>query len=62
MIVDLPSLEQAKLSVQRALLGELTPACRVVSVAVTPGGVCVWVYHDGPVSEELEEDLDAAMT
>ncbi len=48
------------LSVQRALLGEVTPAMRAVAVELTPGHLRVRVYTDGESTAEarLEFDLE----
>jgi hypothetical protein len=58
----LPLLPQAKLSVMRAMLGEITPEMRAVTVEVNARHVTVRVYHDELASDELWDDFDAAMT
>jgi hypothetical protein len=55
-------LAEAQLSVVRALLGEITPEIRVVTVQTHMRAITVRVYAHGEVSDELLDDLDAAMT
>ncbi|MEP6999149.1 MAG: hypothetical protein ABI969_01640 [bacterium] len=55
-------LGSVKLSVVRALLGEITPAMRAVTVELNAELVTIRVYHDGVASDELWADLDAAST
>ena len=47
------------LSVQRALLGEITPGMRAISVRWNNQRICIRVYHDGPWATEDSEDFDA---
>ena len=54
-------IQQAQLSVQRALVGEITSQVRVVSVEVNARQITVRVYHHGAASDELWDDLDASM-
>ena len=44
------------LSVQRALIGEIIPAFRLISVEYSDAEIKIWVYHDGKInSDEIEE-------
>ncbi len=52
----------AKLSLQRALVGEITPEVRAVAVDVNMRQIIVRVYHNGSASDELFDDLDASMS
>jgi hypothetical protein len=51
----------AKLSVVRALLGEVTPCILAVSVDNRSGSLTVWVYTDRPMSPNEQEDFDACV-
>ena len=52
---------RVRLSLQRALLGEVTPNLRAVCVEVSPAEIHVWAYYDGPQSEAEEEDFDGSV-
>jgi hypothetical protein len=47
------------LSVQRALVGEITPEMRAVEVEISPKRVVVRVFTDGEAPESVREDFDA---
>lgn len=44
------------------MLGEITPEMRAVTVEVNVRQITVRVYHSGLASDELGDDIDAAMT
>jgi hypothetical protein len=48
------------LSVQRALLGEITPEMRAVEVEWSPERILLRVFTEGEASEEVREDFDAS--
>ncbi len=54
-----PTRASVLLSVQRALLGEITPGMRAVSVSWGRTSICIRVFHDGPWPPSVEEDFDA---
>lgn len=54
-------LIRVRLSLQRALLGEVTPNLRAVCVEVRPAEIHAWVHHDGPLSEQEEEGFDGSV-
>ena len=47
------------LSLQRALLGAITPNMRAITVEWSKTYIRIWVYHDGQFTEEAVEDFDA---
>jgi hypothetical protein len=49
------------LSLQRALLGEITPEMRAVAVQWSPDRIEIRIYTDGEASSETREDFDAAV-
>ena len=49
------------LSVQRALLGEITPEMRAVEVEWSPERILLRVFTEGEASEQVREDFDAAV-
>jgi hypothetical protein len=53
------SRTEVLLSVQRALLGEITPGMRAVRVEWNERLICIRIFHDGPWAQEIEEDFDA---
>jgi hypothetical protein len=55
-------LGEAQLSVMRAMLGEITPEIRSVTVEVNGRHIIVRVYHDGVAGDDLWDDFDSAMT
>jgi hypothetical protein len=48
------------LSLQRALLGEVTSNMRAISVEWSTDRIKIWVYYDGPVDEDIVDDFDAS--
>ncbi len=58
----LDSHENVMLSAQRALVGRITPEIRMVAVECGDGRAKLWVYHDGRLSPEAEEEFDDATT
>jgi hypothetical protein len=50
-----PTRAELLLSLQRALLGEVSPALRGVSPRLGGEGLEIWFYLDGPVSGEDRE-------
>jgi hypothetical protein len=49
------------LSLQRALVGEVTPNIRAVSVEYSEEKIRIQVYIDGEISEEAKEEFDAGV-
>ncbi len=49
------------LSLQRALLGEITPEMRAVAVQWSPNRIAIRVYTDGEAPAEVREDFDASV-
>jgi hypothetical protein len=49
------------LSIHRALLGEITPQMRAISVEWLSGSIKIWVYHDGKISSDIIEDFDTSV-
>src|SRR5688572_7118178 len=47
------------LSVQRALVGEITPVMRAVEVEIERTRVLIRVFTDGDVPEDVRKDFDA---
>jgi hypothetical protein len=47
------------LSVQRALVGEVTPHMRFIGVEFSPACIHIIVWHDGSVDERISADFDA---
>ena len=52
---------KAILSAQRALLGDVKPYVRAISLDVTKSLLKLWVFHDGPVPLEDIENFDAVV-
>jgi hypothetical protein len=50
---------RALLSVQRALIGEVTPEMRAIEVVVTSGRVLLRVFTDGEAPARVRDDFDA---
>lgn len=46
-------------TIQHALIGEITPEIRAISVQGRARSVDLWFYIDGPVNEQLQTDLNA---
>jgi hypothetical protein len=60
-ILDLRS--RVLLSIQRALVGEITPEMRAIDVEISEKRILVRVFTEGALSDKLREDFDAgAMT
>lgn len=55
-------MTRARLSAQRALLGEISPALRAVTLSLTGPCVEVRCYFDGKVSEEDSEAMSCVET
>ncbi|WP_418646899.1 hypothetical protein ACNQFN_15125 [Thauera butanivorans] len=53
---------EARLSIQRALLGEVSPHLRAVVLSVDCKKIDVHFYFDGDVSEEDEESVSCIET
>jgi hypothetical protein len=49
------------LSLQRALIGEITPQMRAIEVEWSPRTIILRVFVDGDASAELQEAFDAAV-
>jgi hypothetical protein len=49
------------LSIQRALVGEITPEMRVVEVELSRTQICIRVFTHGVPSAALRDDFDAGM-
>jgi hypothetical protein len=48
------------MSVQRALLGEITPEMRAIEVEWSPERIMLRVFTEGEAGERLREDFDAS--
>jgi len=62
MTIDSELRQNVLLSLQRALLGEVFPALRTVSVEISNDGVKFYCYVDGPPTEEDLESLECVET
>ena len=49
------------LSVQRALMGEVTPEMRVVEVELSTSRILIRIFTEGEASEALRADCDAGL-
>ncbi|WP_340104173.1 hypothetical protein [Rhodohalobacter sp. 8-1] len=49
------------LSVQRALVGEIIPAFRLISVEYSEAEIKIWVYHDGKINANEIEEFDSSV-
>ncbi len=49
------------LSVQRALVGEIIPAFRLISVEYSEAEIKIWVYHDGKINVDEIEKFDSSV-
>lgn len=47
------------LTLQTALVGEVTPEMRFISVEWSPTEIHIWVYVDGSIDEAVTEEFDA---
>ena len=54
----MPKRSSVLLSVQRALLGEITPGMRAIAVDWDAERIRIRVFHDGPWEASIEEDFD----
>jgi hypothetical protein len=54
-------LREVLLAVQRALVGEISPAMRAIAVEVGHAQVWLYVFHDGDADDEEIDDFDAAV-
>ncbi len=50
------------LSIQRALLGAITPRLRAVSVTWDKNSMVLYFFYDGPISEYDQEESECAAT
>jgi hypothetical protein len=50
---------RALLSIQRALVGEITPQMRFIGVELSPERIHIIVWHGGAVDESHRDDFDA---
>lgn len=57
MDIDTNLLANLKLSINRALLGEVIPSLRKVALEWVPNAdtACIIFYHSGPISDNVEE-------
>jgi len=62
MKVDFDPVIDARLSIQRALLGEVVPELRVVAFSINAEAVDVRFYFDGMISEDAEESASCVET
>ncbi len=53
---------RAKLSAQRALLGEVPPALRAVLMSVNDSSIMAHCYFDGPIHPDDAESMSCAET
>ena len=60
--VDFDPVIDARLSIQRALLGEVVPELRVVAFSINAKAVDVRFYFDGMISEDAEESASCVET
>lgn len=47
------------LSLQRALLGQITRNMRAISVEWSTEKIMIWVYYDGTIDEDVVDDFDS---
>ena len=59
--MDIDLRVRVLLSVQRALVGEITPEMRAVSVEWSPKEVLLRVFVDGLVADQIRDDFDASV-
>jgi hypothetical protein len=52
----------AFLSVQRALVGAVSPEIRAVSIDLSQGKIIITVYHNGQASDDLYETVAVIVT
>ena len=58
--VDVDLRRRVLLSVQRALVGDVTPQMRYVAVEVSSERIHIIVWHDGAVPSGVTADFDAS--
>ena len=56
---DIDLRSRVLLSVQRALVGEITPQMRFIGVKFSAERIHIIVWHDGVVDESISADFDA---
>ncbi len=59
MTVDHDLRRRVLLSVQRALVGEITPQMRYIDVEFSAERIHIIVWHDGAVGSSVVDDFDA---
>lgn len=61
---DIELLTNLKLSIQRALWGEVIPSLRKVILKWQPGGEIAWIrfYHDGEINDAIEDHYSCIHT
>ncbi len=62
MKVDFDPVIDARLSIQRALLGEITPELRAIVFSVDTQILDVRFYFNGPLTEEVRESVSCVET
>lgn len=62
MIYDQKPIVKTRLSLQRALLGEVSPNLRAVVFSMTGLVIDARFYFDGPISQEDEETVSCVET
>jgi hypothetical protein len=62
MTADFNPIVDAKLSIQRALLGEVSPQLRAVVFSIEAQSVNIRFYFDGEISEEDKESVSCIET
>jgi hypothetical protein len=62
MISTQESIIKARLSLQRALLGEVPPALRAVVFSMKELTIASRFYFDGPISQEDDESVSCVET
>lgn len=55
----MPDRVRVLLSLQRALVGEITPGMRAIGVNWNEARIDICVFHEGPWTPAVEEDFDA---
>ncbi len=53
---------EVMMALQQALLGEVSPQIRAVSVSWEDGSIHFLAYIDGPISEEVRESMSCSET
>ncbi len=52
---------KALLSIQRALLGEISSEMKAISVTISNALIKLRVYYEGVITEDLTEEFDASV-